>query len=255
MFESRASETFRMPYAEDLSKARPVPALPEDLDLNLAMYLDANTSTLAAIQTLVDAGCEAEILCYLAQGYCLPNKTKKDAIVRMQLSQIEKALASTAESVQGLINRMQDLGYSIELVTILELDQIWLSLKRNGAALLKHRQIFRAPTKKTLIHFPLLCVYVHERTGKPHYADIAELLRVFYAATGNEEKAEKLTADTVRKHFDYLSDAYVSELRRATRGFLATRKMAADKPTQQLLMLAYLETGVVGQSKIGKNNP
>ena len=101
MFESRASETFRMPYAEDLSKARPVPASPEHLDLNLARYLDANKSTLAAIQTLVEAGCEAEILCYLAQGYCLPNKTKKDAIVRMQLSQIEKALVPRQNRCKG----------------------------------------------------------------------------------------------------------------------------------------------------------
>jgi len=237
-----------MPVMKDLPKACRAPISPEQLDLSLAIYLDANRPTVDAIQGLVDAGCEAEILYYLARGYCLAAKAKKDEIVRTQLSQISKALVSAAESVHGLINRMQDLGYTAELVRKLELDQLWLSLKKDGAALLNYRQIFRAPMKKILIHFPLLCVYVKELTGKPHYTDIAELLRAFYAASGSEKKAETLSANTVSKHFDYLTDDYVHQLRRATRTFLATREMAGTRPAQQLFMLAYLETGVLGRN-------
>lgn len=230
------------------SKRRRIRFQAQQVDLRIHEYLKMHSDAAGSVHKLLDAGCDEEILYALAWGHCLGGKGNPDSIVPDMFERLERGLGTAAQSATGLMNCFKDLGYGVDVVKEFELDTLWLSLKKHEHICHLAQRINWSPPREKIqkiwIHLPLLCVYVKEVAKKPHYADIAALLRAFYAA-GEIETKEHLTSDAVRKVDERADSGRRDLLKAATKTFLKTRSLAGKHPSRLLLTLAYMEAGLL----------
>ena len=220
--------------------ASPGQVIPTVIDL-----LERHPDVRKSLQTLLDAGCQLEVLIGLAWAHC---RDEQDTLTD-SLARLRKSLSKTLERTEVLMKQVEDLGYSVKLVERLELVELWHSLKRYEFIFqhVSHKK-FSEPRQKIRIYLPLLCIYVHQVTRKPHWVDLAALLRSLAIASGVEEEHEHLTDSAVRhaqERYQADNSEEYHQLETATNIFLKTARREGEDATALLLMLAFLETGIV----------
>ena len=250
--DSRATHS----EVKSMRERRGVRISAEVLNDRLKEHLENSPETSEALQKLAGANCEMEIVVALAKKHCLTKPDGATSKLKTCLSRMEKSFDSVAGEAEKTMNSLQELGLSAKLATKLELDTLIPLLKTRARMYghLKGGKLGPAPND-TRIHLPLLCIYVQEVTGKEHFAELAAVLRMFYAAAGIRDK-EYLTADAVGKAFRRHKTKQASrhqQLCAATKSFLANRDLAGENPLQLLFGLAFMETGLLSTRKSGQN--
>lgn len=218
---------------------------PEKVLSNVFEYLNSHIDADKALEALLKAGCDQQILFDLAAGHCLANKSNPVRKLIAAFARLQKSLREAEDATSTLMDCLKDLGAGPDLVSRFELDTLLLSLKRHEFVCGHFVQMKMRGPKRIRIDLPLLCIYVEEVTGKQHYPELAALLRTFFNAGGIESKSD-VQADAVRKTLDRVkkSSADFKDMKGATRTFLATREVGGQDPAKLLRVLAYLEMGL-----------
>ncbi len=199
-----------------------------------------------AMDRLVHAGCDPEILAGLARAHCLAPREITAGLLNPQLETFAKSIDQANTDFWALLDKIgSSFGNSgVQILKILKLERL--------IPLLATNEWFRDLSElrfqildKIRIYEPLLCIYVRQVTEKDDYAALAAIYRAFYYASGKSSKSDvghdapRMADERYRENH---CEAYAA-LETAVTKYLKDASRALGPPHYVLLLLAHVEMG------------
>ncbi len=208
-------------------------------------------SYLEAIERLVQAGCDPEILLGLARAHCLSPIKRSANFLSPELTKFADSLDRANKDFWALVDEIgssfgNSAGQIVEMMKLESLIPLFASKEW-----FRHLAELRVQILDRIrIYEALLCVYVRQVTGKDDYAALAAIYRAFYWAGGMApRKKGEVSQDAPRmadvRYRREHPEAYAA-LEAAVTSYLnivAAGAIGQRAPHYVLLVLAHIEMG------------
>jgi hypothetical protein len=205
-------------------------------------------SYLEAMNRLIGAGCDPEILVGLARAHCLTTAKRTANFLSPELPKFAGSLERATADFWALVDKVGSFGSSAcEVAELLQFERLVpLFATAAGFRQLSKRR-FRV-SGKTRIYGPLLCIYVRQVARKDDYGAIAAIYRALYFAGRPSKRKRELDSDAPRiadaRYQRDHPEAYAALQMAVTSYLKVASTLTGERPAHYiLLLLAYRMTG------------